>query len=572
MAPREWIFLAALGVALASGATADEMGGGGPMDVPTASADADPAGAPAVGPEPDGPPSAGSSAPAPDAAMIDLSLADAMALAIENNLNVQIARHDPLIAWEDRRIAWGSYDPEAYVEIMRRSVDTPIASALQANNLIHDDYWEHEGGLRGVLPVVSTEYGVSFSGDRVRTDRTISSLREQWNSALTFTFRQPLLRGLYWNEPWTQVKLSKEVYGQSLEDFRLQLMNVVTGVEAAYWNAVATDEQQRVAVKSLEASQKLLEQTEVQYEVGVVSKVEVVEAEAGVAERELELITARNEYRKAQDDLIDRVLGSNLEAGSRTLVNPIDRPDEYADYQVDEEEAARKAMERRPELASLDQAIRQQEILLTFNRNQMAPQVDLVATYGYQGIAGKPCSVNPAATFGCTPAAAASAAAAVDESFGSSLDDYFTNDGAEVWSVGGVFSIPLGNNAARARKRKAQIELRKIKTRRARLVQDIILNVRASARELRRSQESIEAAERRRLAAEEQFRAESIRLEQGESTPFDVLQRERDLVSAEGQKINAFQLYRGAVAALERSQGTILERHNIVVDDARRLR
>ncbi|MBW2316724.1 MAG: TolC family protein, partial [Deltaproteobacteria bacterium] len=379
---------------------------------------------------------------------------------------------------------------------------------------------------------------------------------------------QPLLRNLYWNQPWTEVKLSKEAYGQALEEFRLQLMNIVTRVEDSYWEAVATDAQERVAVKSLEASQELLEQTEVQYEVGVVSKVEVFEAEAGVAEREVELIRARNAYRSAQDDLIDQILGVNLEAGSRTLVNPTDRPDEYTAYVVDVEAAAGKAMRLRPELAALDQAIEQQEIRLTFNRNQMAPQVDLVASYGYTGLSGKPC--DPTGPLGfCS-----SLAPPIDihSNFGHSTEDFFDHDGANNWSIGGVFSIPLGNHAPRARKRQAEIEMRKIRTQRVRLVQDIILNIRKSARDLRSAQEGIEAAERRRLAAEEQFRAEGIRLEQGESTPFDVLQRERDLVSAESQKIGAFQLYRNAVAALERSQGTILERHNIVVDEARRLR
>jgi outer membrane protein TolC len=198
----------------------------------------------------------------------------------------------------------------------------------------------------------------------------------------------------------------------------------------------------------------------------------------------------------------------------------------------------------------------------------MAPQVDLVASYGYQGLSGKPCRVVPGSTFGCT-----GQPTSIDHSdFASSLDDYFTPEGANNWSIGGVFSIPIGNHAPRASKRRAEIELRKIRTQRTQLVQNIVLDIRSAARNLRSAQEGIEAAERRRLAAEEQFRAEGIRLEQGESTPFDVLQRERDLVAAEGQKINAFQLYRDAVASLERSQGTILERHNIVVDQARELR
>ncbi|NNL65622.1 MAG: TolC family protein [Myxococcales bacterium] len=505
--------------------------------------------------------------------ILPLSLADAMAMAIQNNLNVEIARHDPLIAWERNRTAWGAYDPTARLETGLSTIETPVASALQANTRTEDEVFGNSFSISGILPAISTQYGITLDADRTKTNRSISSLREQWDSGLTFSITQPLLRGLYWNEPWTEVKVSKQFYRQSLDDFNRALMDIVRGVEEAYWNLVATDEQERVAEKSLEAARELLEQTEVQYEVGVVSKVEVVEAEAGVAERDVELIRARNNHERAEDQLIDRVMGAGLTAGSLLGVNPTDRPDDYTDISVDVEEASRKAMERRPELASIDRQIEQRELQLTFARNQLAPQIDLVASYGYQGLAGKtgrrctPAEIAAGNTFFCQVAPID-----IHSNYRHSIEDYFDHDGAVNWSVGGVLSIPLGNHAPRARRRSAEIELRKTRTQRTRQVQDIVLEIRNAARDLKSAQEGIEAAERRRLAAEEQFRAEGIRLEQGESTPFDVLQRERDLVEAESQKINAYQVYRNSVVSLERAQGTILDRHNIVVEDARRLR
>jgi outer membrane protein TolC len=502
---------------------------------------------------------------------MDLSLSDAIAMSIENNLNVEVSRHDPMLAWERNRAAWGAYDPLAQVDVMRSTVETPIASALQATSRTEDEVWSNLGSLSGVIPVLSTQYGINFGGDRSKTDRSISTLREQWDSSLTFSISQPLLRNLYWNEPWTEVKVSNQFYRQALDDFRRNLMDIVTGVENAYWDLAASNEQERVAVKSLEAARELLEQVKVQYEVGVVSKVEVFEAEAGVAEREVDLIVARNAQENAEDRLIDQVMGRQLTAGSLLHVKPTDPPDHDLDLRVDVEEASRKAMERRPELAALDSQIRQREVQLNFARNQLAPQIDLVASYGYQGLSGKPCNPPPPGTAGAFSFCSGTPPD-IHSNFRHSIEDYFDHDGAVNWSVGGVFSIPLGNHAPRARRRGAEIELRKVRTLRARQVQDIILEIREAARGLRSAREGIEAAERRRLAAEEQFRAEGIRLEQGESTPFDVLQRERDLVEAESQRISAFQGYRNSVSRLERAQGTILDRHNIVVDEARRLR
>src|SRR4029453_2409478 len=149
---------------------------------------------------------------------------------------------------------------------------------------------------------------------------------------------------------------------------------------------------------------------------------------------------------------------------------------------------------------------------------------------------------------------------------------FFSSGGARSWTGGGVLSFPLGNVTARAEAQRAALELRKARTEVLRLEQSIVLEVRDAVRNMLSAQEGIEAAERRRLAAAEQFRAESIRLEHGESTPFDVLLRENDLVDAESQKIAALQIYRDSLAALDRAPGTILRDQNVLVEEARALR
>ena len=114
--------------------------------------------------------------------------------------------------------------------------------------------------------------------------------------------------------------------------------------------------------------------------------------------------------------------------------------------------------------------------------------------------------------------------------------------------------------------------LRRAKTSLAQLKQQIILQVRNGARNLASAQEGIEAANRRVAAASEQLRAERVRLEYGESTPFRVLQKESDLVEAENEKITALYTYRKSVVDLHRAQGTTLLSRNIVVEEAAPLR
>ncbi len=500
-----------------------------------------------------------------------LSLADAIAMGLENNLDVEIERHQPLIAEEDVGVAWGAFDPEAYSDIFYTDAKTPSANPLVGVGVTKSRQEPTgEGGLRGQVPLLGSQYNIAFSAGEETTSSQINFLSPEYDTGLNLSLRQPLLRNLIWSDPWTRVKNNQIVAETSRENFRTAVMDVVASIERSYWDLVARGDQVRVAEKSFEFAQAQLDQTEIQYEVGVVSKVEVVEAEAGVAEREVNRITTRNAYRNTQDVLIDLVLGAGLRADSTLEIDPTDRPEEYVPYEIDVPAAVRKALQYRPEMEASRREIERQDVQRKFAWNQRLPQLDFVLNWGPQGLSG---SQNP--DFDCRFAPDGQIVACQDgdlnpaQDFGDSFSIW--ND-AQSLSVGGAFSIPIPNRSARHTLDRTELELRRAKTDKRKLEQTIILEVRQRARNLEAAQEGIEAAERRRLAAEEQLRAERIRLEYGESTPFDVLLRERDLVEAENQKIGALQIYRISVTELDRAQGTILINRNIRIDEVSALR
>jgi outer membrane protein TolC len=513
-------------------------------------------------------PSATASFP-PDA--LKLSLDEAIQKGLEKNLDIQVQRFAPYIALERLREAWGAYDPLFAAQLGYSFANQPVASPFQASGSITQRLTDGSAGLQGVLPWLGTGYSVDYLGQRLLTDSAIAGFSPELDAALGFSLTQPLLKNLIWNQPWTQVKSSRIASAEEEENFRRQVMDTVRDIETAYWGVIAASEQLRVAQVSLDTSKALLDQTRTQYEVGVVSKVEVTEAEAGVAEREVNVITAKNAYRASQDNLINLVLGTDLTAASTLEIEPTDRPATTVTYAVDEEEATKKAFERRPELAAAHQEIERQQITLQFAKNQKLPQLDVRTTYGYQGLSGE---VNPHALQlppSFCPGGVCPPPPEPDRNFWDA-NHFFDGRNGMNWSTRGLFSIPLGNRAADAREAQAELSLARARSSERRLGQNIVLEVRAAVRNLRSAQEGIVAAERRRLAAAEQLRAERIRLENGESTPFDVLQRERDLVDAESQKIAAEQIYRNSITGLDRAQGTILESRNIRVEDVRALR
>ncbi len=501
---------------------------------------------------------------APDAAIVregrPLSVDEAVALAIRNNLDVEVQRYAPAIAEADSEGAWGAYDPVLSADMgydLRKEPNTFELNSVSENR----DRVQGGGvGIDQLIPYIGANVGLRYDASSLSTRSTIQAYDEQFDASIFMTASVPLARNLIWNSAWTGVKISALQSEASKEGFRSSVMDTVQGTVDAYWNLVASRDQVRVAQKSLETARALLDQTLTQYEVGVVSRVEVVEAEAGVADREFGVIRSANAYRNAQDELIDAVLGRELGALTDLQFSPTENPGAYVSRTVDVGEAVNKAFANRPELRQLEFEIDQGELDLRFAKNQRLPQFDVEGRFGYVGIAGDGNKgLNPAFSPTGPPA---------NRSFNKAHDDWFNNAGSENYSVRGVFSIPIPNTGARKRVVRSQLELQRSKTRRARLEQSIILDVRRAARNLEASEQGIEAAERRRLAAEEQLRAERIRLEHGEATPFEVLQRESDLVEAESQKIGALQAHRSAEIGLERAQGTILDAHNVVLEEA----
>ncbi len=488
-----------------------------------------------------------------------ISVSEAVALSIRNNLDVEVERFGPEIAESDSEGAWGAYDPTVSADF---AYDVRKAPNVNPFNSSSDAIDRTSGGGVGIdqlIPYLGASLNLRFDSSKNTTNSTFRVLDPQFDSSFFITAKVPLARNLIWNQPWTNVKISDIVYHASKESFRTALMDNVLATVDSYWNLVATRDQVRVAQKSLETARALLAQTETQYEVGVVSRVEVVEAEAGVAEREFELIRSANVFRNAQDELIDLVLGRELSALTSLQFVPTEDPESYEVPDVDIERSVRRAFRHRPELALADREIEQGKVDLRFAKNQRLPQLDAEIQYGFIGISGDGNSdLDP--RFGTAPP---------NTSHSDSTTDFFTEDGADNFRVQATFSIPFPNTTARKRAVRSELELRRAKTRRLRLEQTIILEVRRAARLLTASAQGIDAAERRRVAAKEQLRAERIRLEHGESTPFEVLQRESDLVGAESQKIAALRTYRSAEIGLERAEGTILASRNVVVDAAR---
>lgn len=492
-----------------------------------------------------------------------LAIDDAVAMAIRNGLNVEVQRYGPLIAEAAANAAWGAYDPT-----VNGSFQYDVAKSLNISpfSAVRNNKDRTNGGDVGILqffPYVGASLDARFSSNSFMTRNSAAVYEQQYTTNFFLTATVPLLRNAVWNQNWTNVRIAGAQDEAAEQQFRQALMDTVQSTVNNYWGLVAARDRVRVAQKSLETARALLEQTRTQYEVGVVSQVEVVEAEAGVANREFELLQSANNFRNTQDVLIDAILGTRLKPLTDLQLVPTSNLAEAKVARVDVEGDVAQAFQKRPELKLAQNAIEQSEINLKFAKSQRLPLFDVVGRYGYVGISGRPNSnfqignivpPNPIQR----------------RDYSDSTQSWFQGNGYDNYRVQGIVSVPIPNTRGREQVNRSQFDLRRSESSRIRLEQQIILEIRAATRTLLAAAQGIEAAERRRLAAEEQLRAERIRLEHGESTPFEVLQREEDLVDAESQKINALQTLHAAETALERARGSILEAHAIEVDAVRK--
>ena len=238
-------------------------------------------------------------------------------------------------------------------------------------------------------------------------------------------------------------------------------------------------------------------------------------------------------------------------------------------YDVDVEAAVALAFANRPELAAARKEVERQTIQAKFTGNQRLPEVDGLLSFGRQGLSGfqrrgyDPCDGGPFEPPECPDVTISQG------DFGKTFDDY---EDSPAFTAGLRLGIPIPNTAARKRHSRATMEVRRAQSRLRRQEQQVVLEVRESARNLKASQEGIESATRSLTSANEQLRAERIRLEYGESTPFDVLQREEQFVEAEVGLIDAYRAYRVSATSLDRNQGTILRNRNIKIDQVSALR
>lgn len=514
-----------------------------------------------------------------------LSLREALALALENNKDIEVARANVRIAEFDLRGTQGVYDPRISTTAFYERLENPISSFLSGgqNGSVTESHYTGSARLEGQSPFMGGNYRLEFSSLRLTTNNQFVALNPQYPSSLSFSYTQPLWRGFRIDNSRRQIEIARKNLSLTDAQFRQRAIDTITNVQRAYWDLVFALRSLQVQRDAVDVARTQLEHNKRLVTEGQLAPIDVVAAEAQISSYEQRVFGALEEVSRAENDLKNMIAeNQKAEIWSESIV-PID-PVDLAVPQVSLSDALKTAMENRPELQQANVLREINEIDQHYFKDQTKPAVDLVGTYGSSGLAG---SIS---TAGVNPFTASNLQVRqrVDElselagleplpivppqtfspdllgGFGQSLRGLFANR-YNNFRVGVQISLPLRNRTAEAQLGRSLVEGERIQTQREQLEQTIQVDVRNALQSMRSSESRLRAAVATREANEQQFASEQRRLDAGQSTVFLVLERQTTLTESRALELKAQTDLNKAIADLQRATGNALRVNSIVV-------
>jgi outer membrane protein TolC len=513
-----------------------------------------------------------------------LTLREALALALENNKDIEVARHNVKIAEFDLTAARGVYDPRLSSSSYYERIESPISSFLSSgsNGATTQSDYTATARLEGLTPILGGNYHLDFSSIRLTTNNQFTALNPQYPTALTFSYTQPLLRGLRFDNSRRQIEIAKKNLSLTDAQFRQQAIETITSVQRAYWDLVFALRNLQVQRDAVRDSRLQLEHNKRLVAEGALAPIDVVAAEAQVAGFEQSLFSSLEEVSRAENNL-KNLIAVNRQADLWNLsIVPTDSVD-LASPDVSLPDAFKAAMENRPELQQSNVVREINQIDQKYFREQTKPTIDLVGSYGMVGLAG--------ASSGATNPITASSSQLRDavnrllinagfdrlpdpptqtispfllggyeQSLQNLLGNRFNN-----FRVGVQINLPLRNRTAEAQLGRSLVEGQRIATQREQLEQQIQVDVRNALQVVRSAEARLRSAVIARQASEQQYQSEQRKLDAGQSTVFLVLERQTALTTARGNELRAQTDLNKAIAELQRATGNALTSNNIVV-------
>jgi outer membrane protein TolC len=473
-----------------------------------------------------------------------ISLSDAAVRALQSNLDISISRQTKESRIFDITVEQAKFDPtlsvngqyNRQVSPLNRPVFggtggslTDIQTFDQRNSSVTVDATQNL--------ITGGNVDLNYSPARTNVNQNVATgflFNPAYTGGLALTLTQPLLRNAGIDITKTFIKVAQNNATVEQHVFRDRVLTVLATVEQTYWELVFANENLKVAQAALKAAEELLATNRAKTKAGVMSIVDVLQAEAAVASRVEQVLVAEKSIRD-QEDQLRRLLNPGEEDLRQDVrLTPTDAPVVVLEP-LSLQEAIDTAIEQRPEIVQAKKNLESGELNKQFARNQLLPTLSFQGTMGMAGL-GK--------DYGDS----------VNKNFGGDFYNY---------GAGLVLSYPLGNRSAVSTYNKRELEFKNAEASLVSVRQQIIVGVREAVRRVQTDFKRIETTRSARIMAEKQLQAEQERLRVGLSTTRFVLDFQRDLATAQGNELRATVDYNKSLSNLARHKATTLDRYNL---------
>lgn len=452
---------------------------------------------------------------------VPLTLSECIRMAIQKNLSLSLQRFNPRIFESRVLAARGPFDLNFTTDHSYSETDSPSSNTRYTTSRSN----EHSVGLDQRIP-----FGTTFSVDQVfgNSMSTSNEFKDNYSQSIEFSATQPLLRNLGSKINLFTFKNAEFDLLISEADYQTNVDRTVTDVANAFFELLFAIENLKNRQLSLEYAQKISTQNQSRFEIGVMTKLDVSQANSEVASRQEAVFRAEREIRTRQNTLV-LLVSDDFESWITRVIRPL--PDEvFSKTPPPLESAFKNAINNRPDLLRMKKVAEKDSLAFDYRKNQTLPQLDLSGTYGYNGLGGNP--------------------------------QRSIKDTAELnkdeWSIGVLLKIPFQNRSARGAEQEAKLQQQQGLLEIKQKEQQILSEVDNAMGQVNTNEKRVESTLEAQSFAKETLEAEQEKLFAGSSTTFTVLRLQRDFVEAQTNALRAKTDLEKSLAELHRVQGLSL--------------
>lgn len=475
----------------------------------------------------------------------ELRLEEAVSLALEKNLDIQVAKLEPQSV--DFLVAGfkNTYRPVLSSTVGQRENFQLPTRTLTGGTRVNQGTLTYNASIAQTLTNFGSNYSVAWSNTKVNSSDLLANYNPLFTTGLLMSFNQPLLRGFKLDNTRQQLAINLLNREISEESARATVTQTLANVRNAYWDLVFAQSAVDVAQRATDLADKLVEDNQARVEVGTLAPLDIVQAQAEAATRRQNLAAAEAAAQTAEIALKRYLVSGTDDPLWRQTIRPVDLPN-LAPPPADVEGAIRTALAQRTDVLNTRKNLDVSDVNIRFFRNQAMPDLDLNASYGAQGIGGtffrRSGSGIESQVIGTVPGGFLDALSVLKER-------QYPN-----WNFSLTLSYPLFGSQADAQLARARLQRNQSMTRLRALEVQVAAEVANAALTVQSNLKRVEAATAARELALKRLEAEQSKFDVGMTTNFFVVQAQRDLRDAQNTELRALADYRKSLVNFERAQ------------------